>query len=692
MVSERSGSWPGGVERVTGGYLIPRNSLLLLMVAQAVVVLPHISHLSLWVVAVGVVCGWWRWMLFRGALGYPSRWVKAVLVLAGAVGIGFSGGALFSLESATGLLIVAFALKLVEMRSRRDAYVVIFLSYFIIATKFLFDQSIGVAAYQLLAAVLVTAAMVGLNQLHSRVRVVSAVRLASALLLQAVPLTLVLFIFFPRVAPLWSVPMPGGSTTGLDDEVRAGDVARLSRSDEIAFRVVFDGPVPVPEQLYWRGLVYSEYESGTWRQSRGERGGTEPLPNPEWPPAAVPTDDPEQGRGALAYQVFMEPTQARWLFGVDLAMPRSDGIELTQDFRLLADDRVTSLKRYRVESFPDVALGRELPDWLRRRELQLPAGDNPRLQAFARAMHAEAGSDEAYVDAVLEHIRTEPFHYTLEPPMLPDQDGIDKFWFETRSGFCTHYAGALVHLMRAVDIPARMVGGYQGGEINRRTGHLVLRQYDAHAWAEVWLQGRGWVRVDPTAAVAPNRIDQGLNAALSDEDRASLSMLAGARMGRDSLVADLLGLFESLEHRWNLRVLGYDADLQAGYLKRLLGEVTPARIALAMLIGGGASVALVALSLFWRRGSAPRDPVVLAVGRFSRRLRGIGMERRASETPAAYFVRLNENTAGLPASAELVSAEIETALYDPGVPAPDLTALRRNLRRLRLHLLLRAPS
>ena len=244
------------------------------MIAQAFVVLPHAVHITPWIVAVGLFCGCWRWMVFQGRWDYPQRWVKALLVVASAIGVGVSGKNVFSLETATGLLIVAFALKLVEMKSRRDAYLVIHLCYFIIAAEFLFDQSIGITLYGCLAMVIVTAAMVGLHQLHTRVRASTSLRTATVLVIQAVPLMLVLFLFFPRVAPLWSVPLPGGARTGISEQVAPGDIAALTRSDEIAFRAVFDGPVPrAARAVLARSRLFEFFPGHVVRRRHVERTG-----------------------------------------------------------------------------------------------------------------------------------------------------------------------------------------------------------------------------------------------------------------------------------------------------------------------------------------------------------------------------------------------------------------------------------
>jgi len=677
------------VEALGVGYQIPRNSLGLLMVAQAFVVLPHAAHITPWIIAVGLFCGCWRWMVFQGRWDYPQRWIKVLLVVASAIGVGVSGQNVFSLETATGLLIVAFALKLVEMKSRRDAYLVIHLCYFIIAAEFLFDQSIGVALYGAAAMVFVTAAFVGLHQLHTRVRASTSLRTAAVLVMQAVPLMLVLFLFFPRIAPLWSVPLPGGTRTGISDHIAPGDIAALTRSDEIAFRAVFDGPVPVPRDRYWRGLVYSKFMRGTWSvgdvPSAPENQPAPPKSQSEFLPA-------RSGISPVTYQVLLEPTQSTWLFALDVAMPVTYGTALTRDFRLVSNDPVHTLIRYRAEAYAGAVTDIELPGWLRARETQLPENDNSQTVAFAKELASRSKTPEDFLAGVLQYIRTEPFFYTLNPPLLGDANSIDTFWFDSRRGFCSHYAGAFVYLARAVGIPARMIGGYQGGEINPVTGHLVVRQFDAHAWAEVWLDGRGWVRMDPTAAVAPARIESGLDAALSETDRAVLSAITGRRFEGVPGLKDVLYLFESMQHRWSMWVVGYDSDMQARYLADLLGEVTPARVGLVMLLGGGISLGLVALSLFWGRRAVPDHPAQRAFRRFAHRLGRIGLTRLPDETPGRFLARVNSVRKREPAAIAPLIDHLDSLLYNPDVACTKeaLRRLRGGLRRLQVDVTLRA--
>jgi transglutaminase-like putative cysteine protease len=673
-------SGAGGV-----GRQIPRLSLALLMLAQAAVVLPHGAHLSWWIIGVGLACAWWRWMVFQGRWDFPARWVKAVMVAVAIVAVAIDRAAPFSLETATALLIVAFALKLLEMRSRRDAYLVIFLCYFVIATEFLFDQSIAVAAYEVIAIVVVTAAMVGLNQMHARIRPIESLKTAATLVVQALPLMLVMFLFFPRVAPLWSVPLPGGAQTGITDRVAPGDVERLTRSDAIALRATFEGPTPLKETLYWRGMVYSNYDAGAWSLA--------PMPvAPLRGGEVAPIGGDATAAPAIRYEVLQEPTQAVWLFALETPFPRSAGVVATRDFRLIAEEPLRGLFRFRAVSYGTLRTDVDgLPDWLRRRETRVPEGENPRTVQFAKDLLAATADPVRYLDAVLRHIRDEPYRYTLKPPRLTSADPIDEFWFDTRAGFCSHFAGAFVYLARLGGIPARMVGGYQGGEINPLTGHLVVRQYDAHAWAEAWIEGLGWMRFDPTAAVAPARIEQGLEAALSAPDRAALAAMTALRFDGLAGLSQLLYTIESLEHRWNLWVVGYDGSLQQRTLTEWLGDLSPARIGAVMLLGGASSLALVALTLFWRRRPPPGHPIERLFRRFAVGMARLGVVRSPGETPREFLGRVAARAGVSPQEIGALVDSLDGLLYNPGAHSDRETVsrVRGGLRRLQIDAALR---
>jgi len=656
-------------------YQIPRNSLALLMVSQIVVILPVAAHISPWIVGVGLICGYWRSGVYQGRWGYPSSVVKTLLVLGSILGIGLSGYSFFDLEAAASLLVLAFSLKLLEMKNRRDAYLVIYLGYFLIATAFLFDQTMMTALYELVAAIVVTAALVGMNQLHNRVRPLASLKIAAALLLQALPLTLLLFVLFPRIAPLWSIPMPSAATTGLSDRITPGDVASLSRSDELAFRVVFDDSVPAQRDLYWRGLVYSRFQLGSW--SVAEPLSTIDALSLEQASAAVPV--------RLDYEVLLEPTQTKWLYSLDTPIDFGPRMDLLGDYRLVNREPVLSVLRYQVTSAPGLVMDTTINEAVRVRETELPPEDNPRIRAFARNLYAQTGSAQAMIDAMLEQIRQGPYVYTLQPPIMPRVGSIDEFWFEARRGFCSHYAGAMVFALRAVGIPARMIGGYQGGEVNSVTGHLVVRQYEAHAWVEAWLPDQGWTRYDPTAAVAPERVENGLDAALSSEDRAMLSFFTSARFDGEGVLNSMLHFADSLEHRWNLWVVGYDASTQMSFLQNLLGEVTPLSLAMTVLIGGGLSLGIVAVALFFRRRPVPQHKSERFFLQFCKAMTRQGYTRDVSETPAHFVSRLARDAQH---DATLLIKYLQYQLYDPeaSLTTADARLIRAEFRKLRFKL------
>lgn len=651
---------------------IPRNTLALLMVVQVAVIAPYLQQLSIWIIAVGLFCGLWRANVYLGRWDYPKRWLKAVLVVACVGGVAVSGVGAFSLEAMASLLVSMFALKLIEMKSRRDAYVVIFLGYFAIAIQFLFAQQLMLAVYQLIAFILVTAAMVSLNQLQVSARSWPSLKLASLLVLQAVPLTLVMFMLFPRMAPLWTVPLPGSSVTGLSDVVRPGDIADLTQSDELAFRVVVEGQMPLPSQRYWRGLVYSDFEAGGWKARERRRARSYPMPRPS----------------DLHYEVLLEPTMRTWLYALENSTSEHSNVYLTLDGRLESKDPIMSVFRYRAVQHQPDRRGGPLDESERIRETSIDPQANPRLQALGKALLAEHGSPMAMTRAILMHIREQPFSYTLSPPLYPGRDAFDGFWFDGRAGFCEHYASAYVYLMRSAGIPARVVGGYLGGEVNEVSGHLMVRQYDAHAWAEFYDPELGWFRVDPTAAVAPERVEQGLAAALSSSDLASLPLLSSARIGDWDLAGSVLGWMDSIEHRWNLWVVGYDSNVQYRFLGDLLGEVTAARIGVAILIGGSIGLGLVAVVIFWGRRPANRHPVERTFKRFSNALAGYGYCKQPEESPAAFVRRVAAEVGLTDAQVGPVIAELDTLLYNPGVASGgrELRALRSQLRRLQFRL------
>lgn len=674
---------------------IPRSSLNLLFLAQAAVILPHLQRLAIWTLLIFAACVGWRILIHQGRWGYPSSLVKAAFVVLAVLSVALAYDIRFELDPAVALLIVAFALKLLEMRTRRDAIVVIFLGYFIIGTEFLFDQSILTTLYQLLAVVVVTAAMVALHQSWNRPRPLASLRTAAVILLQAVPLTVVIFIFFPRIAPLWSVPLPDASTRmGLAETMTPGSITQLGRSRQLAFRVEFEGPPPPPNGLYWRVMTYSSYEDGTWAQASVSDFLEQPVhwvgasTEPAWV-TRLEQDVPADAQ-RIRYTVLAEPTHRPWLYALDVARPLTRSTGLGRDFRVLHQGPVSHRLRYQVES-RRVALDPRLPDWYQLRETALPGSGNPRTRDFVSALLADEPTSRDLALRLLQHFADEPFHYTLNPPPL-DEDDIDGFLFDTRRGFCGHYASAFVYMMRLAGVPARVVAGYQGGEYNPVGNYVAVRQYDAHAWAEVWIADEGWVRFDPTMAVAPDRIELGADALFSGiEEEASYGEFASNSFWRRwDVLAEAIYFIESLEHRWNVLVVSYDGAFQSRLLRDLLGEVTPLRVAVAAALAAAVAILIALLGAVPGVLRRRRPPLLRLHDDFSALFAAVGLPRQPSESPGRYGQRLGAELPELAGDIAVISQRLDAALFGPEAGSvdavPEAADSRRRLRRLRRQL------
>ncbi|SDX71081.1 Transglutaminase-like enzyme, putative cysteine protease [Pseudomonas kuykendallii] len=649
---------------------IPRVALTWLLIAQALVMVPHLFHLPAWTIALWLVCALWRIQIYRMRAGYPNALAKVVLMAGAAAGVWFSRGSLIGLDAGSVLLISAFVLKLVETRSRRDALVLVFLGFFVVVTGYLFDDSMLLALFTLLSVSALLASLIGLQQSAFAERPWPTLRLAGGMLAQALPLMLLLFVFFPRLGPLWSLPQPaGGAVTGLSDNIEPGDIAELSQSGELAFRASFDGPMPPRSQLYWRALTLERFDGRRWSQSSVAQYPIEP----QW-----------QKRGeALRYNVIMQPSSRPWLFALDTGETSLERTRLMSDFRLERYRPVDKSLFYQVTSWPDAVREPEDSPLLQRRALQLPEQGEPRARAWAADLKRRYADPQALVQALLQHFNREPYVYTLKPPPT-GVDGIDAFLFDTRRGFCAHYAGAMTFVLRAAGIPARVVAGYQGGEVNPAGNYISVHQFDAHAWVEYWLPERGWVSVDPTFQVAPTRIEQGLEEAVAGE-RSFLqgSLFSALRYRSIGWMNQLRLSWDNLNYGWQRWVLAYQGEEQANLLQRWFGAFDTRLLLIALVGGGGLILSGVALGLLkpWRRERDPQQRVFLG---FERLLARHGLRRARGEGPRAFAERA---ATALPQQAESIRAflrvyEAQRYAGRPGAVGElrqALTGLRRRL-------------
>ncbi|MBU1214587.1 MAG: DUF3488 and transglutaminase-like domain-containing protein [Gammaproteobacteria bacterium] len=582
---------------------------------------PHTDHLPLWVSAECSALLLWRAYLARSGKALPPRWLLLGITVFSVMAIAVSFRSLFGREVGVTLLILLSALKLLELKAVRDATIVVYLSCFIIITNFFYSQSIPTAAFMMATLLVILATWVHLQtgDLAFKPRL----RIGGLLLLQAIPLSLILFVLFPRVqGPLWGLPQDAYASSGLSDTMSPGSMSRLSLNDAVAFRVTFDTDAPSRDRMYWRGPVLWDFDGTTWK-----RGRNATTLKGELQDAGMP----------LSYTVTLEPHNKHWLFALDMPEKLSINHRLTPDFQLLSDKPVNARLRYRADSFLSYRANvDELPRQLQR-ALNLPRGLNPQAQQLAegwRKLHPH--DDAAIVREVMRHFNQGGYVYTLEPPLL-GMNGIDEFLFQSKQGFCEHYAGSFVYLLRAAGVPARVVTGYQGGEYNDLGDYYILRQSDAHAWAEVWLGERGWIRYDPTAAIAPARIESGLSAAVSNP-----AILPFMARNPPPWLRALRFNWDALANQWNQWVLGYNTETQFAFLTRLgMEDISWQKMALNMLAGVFILVGVFTLLLLRRLVVRQTDPVQAIWLKLCRKLEKSGLPRATHEGPLDYVARVN---------------------------------------------------
>ena len=622
------------------------------LLALGVSLLPLLLRQPLW--ASALTYGVLAYTAGRTRRGWPplSPVVLAGLVTLGGVLLNAHFGTLLGAGGGAAILGLLLSLKAAETRTVRDARLLSLLGLFMTGTHFFTDQGPLTALHALVATVFLLAAA-SRWVVPAGAETGRPLRRAARLLGLALPLAAVLFVLFPRPdGPLWQLPLSGGAQTGLANEISAGEFSTLAQSDAVAFRADFKGAVPPPSDRYWRGPVYEAYDGLKWTQVRVT--GSAPSmqeTGPRW-----------------RYALTLEPNGTPWLLALDTPVSVPGGAVLSSAFQAATFRPAGTRTRYALESAPAL---RGVTEDARRlgMNVYLPP-QSPRARALGESWRTLP--PEQRVQAGLAFLRQGGFSYTLSPPTLPVQDRVDAFLFGSKRGFCEHYASAFAVLIRAAGLPTRIVGGYLGGQINPDGGYLIVRQRDAHAWTEVWLPEQGWVRVDPTAVIAPARVNANVGTALVQpgaQQAAAPSPLERARLKLDAW-----------QNRWNDLVVGYDGEQQRGLLTRLgLGQVgsAPYLLALLLLVAGAFWPALA----FLRRQDRPRDPALRALHDLSVRLR---LPRAPGETAGAYLRRAGQARPDLaPALDDLLDA-YQRARYSPGDPAQarrDLLAALARVKR-----------
>ena len=610
---------------------LTREDVQWLVGCQWLLVLPHFSNVPYWVPALVALAGLWRLAIARHRARFPGWPVRAALAITALPAVMLSFGTLIGLEPMVALLLIASALKTLEMRRIREAYMLVCLGFFIAATHLIYYQSLPVSLYVLANITILLLVLVRLNRAGDTALQRSEITLVVRMLAWSAPLMLLLFLVFPRIEPLWAVPSLGGAAvTGMSDRLSPGSVAKLARSDEVAFRVRFEGEAPPQSSLYWRGIVLDQFKDGEW------------LPTP-WmriPPDERAVETPVLGADAVRYDILQQPTQQRWLFTLPFAASADPRVAATPTLTLVARQPIE--RAINISAAANVSQLRQpdLSAWWRRHELGLPSDSNPRTRSWIQRQREVYPSDEDFIRQSLMWFGSEPFFYTLTPPALAGEHFVDQFLFDSRRGFCEHYAYAFVVMMRMAGIPARIVVGYQGGERNPQTGTLVVRQLDAHAWAEVWLPRLGWRRIDPTAAVAPDRIERGLESALADaSDWLGDGVFSAYRLRGVPVVDWLRWQYDALAWRWQKWVVGFDNRRELAALDVWFQRAAGFGVATAISV-----IWMLALLLLYQlanrtqtsRSNRAAERAFLAL---CRRLQRCGIERERGESAVALLRR-----------------------------------------------------
>ncbi|MDJ0940031.1 MAG: DUF3488 and transglutaminase-like domain-containing protein [Woeseiaceae bacterium] len=634
--------------RGTDGSLL--HSLPWTMASLAIALLPHVPYLPFWVTIAFIGCSVWRYSIETRRAPVPSTWFRAFLAMLCFLGILATYDTISGVGPGSALLATMAALKILETRRLRDQFVLLFIAIFLVMSSLLREQYLWSLPYLVATLLFIMTAWLRMSG-NPRQPVRTSFRTSGRMLAYAAPIAIAMWILFPRIStPFWSVPIDTSSgVTGLSDRMSPGDISSLSLSNAVAFRARFDGPVPAGRDLYWRALVLPRFNGRSWAAWEPTfRAGAEEQ-------VAVRGD-------AYRYQVTLEPTNQQWVPALEV--PYEWDLDHTSMGRMQTLNRVYPIDqrmRYTVESFIDYRAEPYMANGMRRWFLGVPEGSNPRTAELAQAMHDEAGSDQEFIRAVLRKFHEEEFFYTLEPPQL-GSDPVDGFLFDTRRGFCEHYASAFSVMMRSVGIPSRIVIGYQGGEYNPRGEYLIVRQADAHAWTEVWFEGIGWQRVDPTAAVAPERIEMGIAESMFDGIGEAWGLSAPAEWLHQATLA-----WDALNARWNEWVLGYGPTTQEALMNSLGMEEPSWRKLMLTLVAVVAGLTLLLSGILMLRfRPPPKDRATVLYRRFVKRT---GVEPRRGETPDAFAARIAGGTGIAEAAIAKVTSAYLRARYAESDPA-----------------------
>jgi len=637
---------------------IARKSLAWLLAIQIFILAPHFVAAPLWIVVVWALVAVWRWKIFQGAWGYPSKTHKTMLVAVFCAGLYFSMGAGFRFESMVSLLLIGFILKLLELKNKKDFVLLIFIALFILAAQFIQFNHFLAAFYGFACLALLCTTLMQLYKDTAAQSVWKNIRPSFYILLQAIPFMILLFLVVPRIGSFWAIPSPQQSQTGISDSMSLGDFTELVESNELAFRVSFVGQIPAREKLYWRSLVFSFFDGRSWSQSGEQKSERRANQSSNTLQSHL-----EHKGEPIEYYLIAEASGQRWMYSLAAPKQWPENLGFARDMRLFAFEPINERMNYHITASLDYQLNEINPEELIQNTL-IPKNGNLKTRERAKEWLAETGSSEKLIEKLFAYYN-QSFFYTLKPPAL-GADNVDDFLWNSRQGFCEHFASSFVFFMRAAGVPARVVVGYQGGDVSSVDGSLSVRQRDAHAWAEVWLEGRGWVLFDPTAAVAPERVQKGIEQSLSATDRQLLAKPFGSSI---KILFRLREQWDAANLTWVRWVMNYDSASQESLLERVLGEVSPIRIAvLVIVIGTSFGIFLFAI-LILRKHKRDLPEASLIYLQLCKKLKAYGFTPAASETPRHLCERVIASKPELSASLTEITALYEQVVYGDNAKA-----------------------
>jgi transglutaminase-like putative cysteine protease len=595
------------------------------------VLLPLFPHLPVWLTLFCLALIVWRLLYDLGYIRLPGMFVRLLMTMMILGAIIFNYYTLFGRTAGSAFLALLLCMKLLEMHNQRDRMVVIFLASFIVVLGFLFSQSLFTGLYMIFEVVVLTTTLISINYRPATIVSYTTtyknnLKLASRMLLQAAPLCLLLFVLFPRVpGPLWGLPEDVGSaTTGLSEEMAPGRISQLSNNDAVAFRVKFKDVIPKPSELYWRGPVLWRFDGVRWDAPKSQltlRLETlhEKFGNP------------------IDYSLTLEPHQQRWLFALDLPDALPPRSRMSSELQLLSLSVIDKVTRFELRSHTNYRIEPDAPQNIQR-YLALPANIAPRSRELINAWLREAPNKSQLVQKALAYFRDQEFYYSRQPPLLFD-DPVDEFLFQTRKGYCEHYASAFTVMMRQAGIPARVVTGYLGGEMNPLSDYMIVRQSDAHAWSEIWLEQQGWLRVDPTSIIPPGRIESTADLIRRESQTNRETQLIELNwMGQSFRQARYA--WDVVNNRWNQWIIGFNEKRQLALLSSF-GLPNISWRGMTFLLFTLMTIILVVISFYLFRSSKQQsDRISKIYQQFQNKMAMVGFSKQAHESARHFAERI----------------------------------------------------